>query len=100
MSSNVGAYARNTFTRGLARLSGTSKMSLDALKDAFVVLQKYTESALHTEADNRQLVEALRGIAEILIWGDQNDQAVFEYVKNGCYRLLLMLRYTQRAHII
>lgn len=79
MSSNVGAYARNTFTR-LARLSGTSKMSLESLKGAFVVLAKYTESPLHTEADNRQLVEALREIAEILIWGDQNDQAVFEYV--------------------
>lgn len=33
------------------------------------------------------LVEALRALAELLIWGDQNDSAVFEYISNifSCY---------------
>ena len=31
-----------------------------------------------TEANKALLVETLRSIAEILIWGDQNDSTVFE----------------------
>lgn len=31
-----------------------------------------------TEANRNLLVETLRSIAEILIWGDQNDSSVFE----------------------
>jgi hypothetical protein len=46
-------------------------------REAYLVVAKYT--ALPEEADKRQVVEAMREIAEILIWGDQNDQAVFEY---------------------
>ncbi|PIO63588.1 hypothetical protein TELCIR_14804 [Teladorsagia circumcincta] len=30
------------------------------------------------ETNRKILVEALRAIAEILIWGDQNDSSVFE----------------------
>ena len=33
-----------------------------------------------TEQNRGLLVEALRVISEILIWGDQNDSTVFEYV--------------------
>lgn len=33
-----------------------------------------------TDANKSLLVETLRSIAEILIWGDQNDNRVFEYV--------------------
>lgn len=33
-----------------------------------------------TEQNRGLLVEALRAIAEILIWGDQNDSTVFESV--------------------
>lgn len=32
------------------------------------------------EQNKSLLVETLRSIAEILIWGDQNDSTVFEYV--------------------
>lgn len=31
-----------------------------------------------TEANRSLLVETLRSISEILIWGDQNDSSVFE----------------------
>ena len=53
---------------------------LVAHREAAGVLTRYTSSKFHSEDENVQLVEALREIAEILIWGDQNDQAVFEYV--------------------
>lgn len=33
-----------------------------------------------TEANRSLLVETLRSISEILIWGDQNDSSVFEWV--------------------
>lgn len=42
------------------------------------MVAKYT--AIPDEVDNKQVVEAMREISEVLIWGDQNDQAVFEYV--------------------
>ena len=32
-----------------------------------------------SESNRGLLVETLRSIAEILIWGDQNDSSVFEY---------------------
>lgn len=39
------------------------------------LLQKH---ATVTEQNRGLLVEALRAISEILIWGDQNDSTVFE----------------------
>jgi len=33
-----------------------------------------------TDGNKGLVVETLRSIAEILIWGDQNDSTVFEYV--------------------
>ena len=32
-----------------------------------------------TQSNKDIVVEALRSIAEILIWGDQNDSSVFEF---------------------
>ncbi|KRZ16203.1 Uncharacterized protein T11_12002 [Trichinella zimbabwensis] len=37
-----------------------------------------TKNAIVTEQNRSFLVEALRLISEILIWGDQNDSSVFE----------------------
>ena len=39
-----------------------------------------TKNAVVNETNRGLLVETLRSIAEILIWGDQNDSRVFEYV--------------------
>lgn len=37
-----------------------------------------------TESNKKLLVECLRAIAELLIWGDQNDSSVFEFV-TACF---------------
>ncbi len=48
------------------------------LRFQYQVLQRNTAVTEH----NRQLlVETFRSIAEILIWGDQNDSRVFEWVR-------------------
>ncbi|KAH7731495.1 Protein GOP-1 [Aphelenchoides avenae] len=50
--------------------------SLEYLKYLHGVLVKHEKV---TDGNKGLLVEALRSIAEILIWGDQNDSSVFEY---------------------
>ena len=50
--------------------------SLDHLKYLYHVLTKNTTV---TEQNRNLLVETIRSITEILIWGDQNDSSVFEY---------------------
>jgi protein CLEC16A len=50
--------------------------SLDHLKYLYSVLSK---NQTVTEGNKGLLVETLRGIAEILIWGDQNDSSVFDF---------------------
>jgi len=50
--------------------------SLDHLKYLYSVLYK---NQTVTENNKGLLVETLRSIAEILIWGDQNDSSVFDF---------------------
>lgn len=52
-----------------------NRLSLDHLKYLYSVLERNPSV---TEANRSLLVESLRCIAEILIWGDQNDSSVFE----------------------
>lgn len=52
-----------------------NKLSLDNLKVLHNVLEKNQNVS---EQNRGLLVESLRCIAEILIWGDQNDGSVFE----------------------
>ncbi|VDM69587.1 unnamed protein product [Strongylus vulgaris] len=67
----------------LRRLGGSSSIlwrpknphSLEYLKYLHGVLVKNDKVV---EGNRKVLVEALRAIAEILIWGDQNDSKVFE----------------------
>ncbi|KAJ4444331.1 hypothetical protein ANN_06123 [Periplaneta americana] len=49
--------------------------SLEHLKYLYNVLSK---NQVVSENNRGLLVETLRSIAEILIWGDQNDSSVFE----------------------
>ena len=42
--------------------------------------QVLSKNQVVSENNRSLLVETLRSIAEILIWGDQNDSSVFEYV--------------------
>lgn len=39
-----------------------------------------TKNTTVTDHNRNLLVETIRSITEILIWGDQNDSSVFEYV--------------------
>ena len=50
--------------------------SLEHLKYLYSVLYK---NQTVTESNKSLLVETLRSIAEILIWGDQNDSTVFDF---------------------
>ncbi|KAF6201259.1 hypothetical protein GE061_005706 [Apolygus lucorum] len=50
--------------------------SLDHLKYLHTVLSK---NQTVSESNRSLLVETLRSIAEILIWGDQNDSSVFDF---------------------
>ncbi|XP_074179198.1 protein CLEC16A isoform X3 [Rhinolophus sinicus] len=50
--------------------------SLDHLKYLYNVLTKNTTV---TEQNRNLLVETIRSITEILIWGDQNDSSVFDF---------------------
>lgn len=50
-------------------------LSLDHLRYLCSVMSK---NNVVTEQNKTLLVETLRQIAEILIWGDQNDSSVFE----------------------
>nr|CAH8874162.1 unnamed protein product [Trichobilharzia regenti] len=65
------------FGRGRSGLTKPKKVhSLENLKYLHSVLQK---NRVVTEQNCGTLVEALRLIAEILIWGDQNDSSVMDF---------------------
>lgn len=53
-----------------------NRLSLENLKVLHGVLEK--NGTVVSEQNRGLLVESLRCIAEILIWGDQNDSSVFE----------------------
>ncbi|XP_013118308.1 protein CLEC16A homolog [Stomoxys calcitrans] len=53
-----------------------NRLSLEHLKYLHSVLEKNTTVS---ESNRGLLVESLRCIAEILIWGDQNDSSVFDF---------------------
>ncbi|XP_075035908.1 protein CLEC16A isoform X2 [Mixophyes fleayi] len=56
--------------------SASSIHSLDRLKYMYHVLTKNTTV---TDLNRNLLVETIRSITEILIWGDQNDSSVFDF---------------------
>ncbi|KAB5554277.1 hypothetical protein PHYPO_G00048480 [Pangasianodon hypophthalmus] len=65
-------------SRGWVGGQGKSKNihSLDHLKYMYHVLTKNTTV---TDHNRNLLVETIRSITEILIWGDQNDSSVFDF---------------------
>ncbi|XP_047006893.1 protein CLEC16A isoform X2 [Ictalurus punctatus] len=68
------------FGRSRAWVGGQGKSknihSLDHLKYMYHVLTKNTTV---TDHNRNLLVETIRSITEILIWGDQNDSSVFDF---------------------
>jgi protein CLEC16A len=63
------------FWFGKSEKGPENRLSLDNLKVLHGVLEKNQNVS---EQNRDLLVESLRQIAEILIWGDQNDGGVFE----------------------
>uniref|UniRef100_A0A1B0AZE5 Uncharacterized protein n=1 Tax=Glossina palpalis gambiensis TaxID=67801 RepID=A0A1B0AZE5_9MUSC len=53
-----------------------NRLSLEHLKYLYSILEKNTTVS---ESNRGLLVESLRSIAEILIWGDQHDSSVFDF---------------------
>uniref|UniRef100_T1GJV0 FPL domain-containing protein n=1 Tax=Megaselia scalaris TaxID=36166 RepID=T1GJV0_MEGSC len=53
-----------------------NRLSLEHLKYLYSLLEKNTTVS---ETNRSLLVESLRSIAEILIWGDQHDSSVFDF---------------------
>lgn len=53
-----------------------NRLSLDHLKYLYSVLER---NPTVSESNRGLLVESLRSIAEILIWGDQHDSSVFDF---------------------
>ncbi|KAL5292585.1 CLEC16A family protein [Megaselia abdita] len=53
-----------------------NRLSLEHLKYLYSILEKNTTVS---ETNRSLLVESLRCIAEILIWGDQHDSSVFDF---------------------
>ncbi|CAM1154745.1 Uncharacterised protein g11382 [Pycnogonum litorale] len=64
---------RGWFSSGL--LKPKNPHSLEQLKYLYNFLSKNQQVS---DSNRGLLVETLRSIAEILIWGDQNDSSVFE----------------------
>lgn len=60
---------------GLTQRGPKNRLSLENLKNLLNILEK---NQTVSENNRGLLVESLRCIAEILIWGDQNDGSVFE----------------------
>jgi protein CLEC16A len=60
---------------GLTSKNPKNRLSLENLKNLLNVIEK---NQVVTEQNKNLLIETLRCIAEILIWGDQNDGSVFE----------------------
>lgn len=53
------------------------KFTLDELRELYGVL---TRNPVVTESNRATVIEALRAIAEFMIWGDQNEPRIFDYL--------------------
>ncbi|CRK93025.1 CLUMA_CG006566, isoform A [Clunio marinus] len=76
---------------GLTQRGPKNRLSLENLKILYGVLEKNQNVS---EQNRELLVESLRCIAEILIWGDQNDGSVFDFFleKNMLSYFLCIMR--------
>lgn len=54
----------------------TPKFSLDKLKQLYIQLNKHR---IVTRENQPVVVETLRSISELVVWGDQNDAAVWDF---------------------
>ncbi|KAL7675995.1 hypothetical protein ACOME3_002254 [Neoechinorhynchus agilis] len=85
--------------RLLSRSHSTSDITrlpncLESLKQYNQRLQQHL---IVSESNVRYLIETLRGVSEVLIWGDQNDSSVFEYFLEK-QMITYFLRYIKQAN--
>ena len=73
MSRRQGGFWQNLFGIDSAQ---RSRFSLEELKHLHDVLQ---QNAVVTDGNREVVVETLRSIAELMIWGDQHDPRYFDY---------------------
>ncbi|CAH2306896.1 Hypothetical predicted protein [Pelobates cultripes] len=59
--------------------SGRSSSSLHSLERLKYMYHVLTKNTTVTDLNRNLLVETIRSITEILIWGDQNDSSVFDF---------------------
>ncbi|CAF4903859.1 unnamed protein product, partial [Rotaria socialis] len=88
----------SVFTRAKNGLFGQTKPrnphSIENLKYLCGVLNR---NPIVSDANRDLLIETLRFISEILIWGDQNDSSVFDYfLERGM--LTYFLNYMRQKH--
>ncbi|KAI2799495.1 Protein CL16A [Blomia tropicalis] len=95
-SPNINSFDGQTSTinNDLDQTSSSSSViqhSLEQLKTLYSQLEK---NPVVNENNRTELVETLRQIAEILIWGDQNDSTVFDFFleKNMLYCFLRIMK--------
>ncbi|XP_046918540.2 C-type lectin domain containing ema [Dermatophagoides farinae] len=83
-------WSRSSSESSLVRSNGNPH-SLEQLKLLYRLLEK---NQTVSESNRTLLVETLRQIAEILIWGDQNDSSVFDFFleKNMLYFFLNIMK--------
>eukprot|EP01134_Creolimax_fragrantissima_P007009 CFRG7009T1 len=72
--------SRAAVSRWADKLKGSeNKMSIEGLREAYNVIQRYINLPRRTDQDDQKVVEALKDMAEILVWGDQNNPSVFDF---------------------
>lgn len=59
--------------------SGKSPRTIHSLEHLKYMYHVLTKNTTVTESNRNLLVETIRSITEILIWGDQNDSSVFDF---------------------
>ncbi|XP_032896199.1 protein CLEC16A [Amblyraja radiata] len=59
--------------------SGKSPRNIHSLEHLKYMYHVLTKNTTVTESNRNLLVETIRSITEILIWGDQNDSSVFDF---------------------
>lgn len=77
----LGDEAQEPPLTGTAKVIDNSPEPPTKLIDALTHRYLYnvmSKNQMVTEQNKNLLVETLRSVAEILIWGDQNDSTVFE----------------------
>ncbi|CAG8497566.1 14038_t:CDS:10 [Ambispora leptoticha] len=93
-SSTASARPRQSmFGRWMSRVPKVEKYSLENLRQLGDILEQYTVDSYYDE----KIVETIKEITQVLIWGDQHKPAILEYFfeQNMHYHFLRILETTK-----